>query len=405
MWLGQLLKLNMGLFTDILKTAVGRGKGIKGCIQEAESGDAKAQFSLGMFYEHGQFGLRQDYFEAADWYRKAAEQGHAGAQLYLGVFVCNQEQNAVEAYYWLSLAKRGNVLDKVAAVDLQTKLMELMPLEQIAEGERLLREFAQAKIKCSPVNIIHADDEDWLLEMVGLAIHTKFKNVIIQTCQDGNQAWERMLRADPDILITDDKMPVSTGEDLVRRLAETGAPYPIIVTSGWPPTEQWVREYADKNLNIAFLRSPFTSEQLYNELSRQLGSKLKCRSESEEELFKKEQKQRAMLPKLESGDETEVHKTVLTLRDALKFNLKKKYNSVEEVEAEHMVTDSRLGDAPVPFGFSNNEWRELLAMMQDGDELWTFSTSNESWDNMAGRAGVSLVREGKIIDSIVTKMN
>ncbi len=112
-----------------------------------------------------------------------------------------------------------------------------------------------------------------------------------------------------------------------------------------------------------------------------------------------------MLPKLESGDETEVHKTVLTLRDALKFNLKKKYNSVEEVEAEHMVTDSRLGDAPVPFGFSNNEWRELLAMMQDGDELWTFSTSNESWDNMAGRAGVSLVREGKIIDSIVTKMN
>jgi len=249
------------------------------------------------------------------------------------------------------------------------------------------------------------DDEDVLLKLIWQAIRTKFKNVIIQAFQDGDQAWQQLLRADPDILITDDKMPGLTGEDLIRRLAETGVPYPIIVTSGWPPTERWVREYADKNLNITFLRNPFTSEQLYGELSRQLGSKLKCRSESEEEVFKKEQKQRATLPKPASKEEREIQKPALTLRDALKFNLKKKYNSVEEVEAEHMVTDSRLGDRPVPFGFSNSEWRELLAIMQDGDELWTFSTSNESWDNMAGRAGVSLVRGGKIIDSIVTRMN
>src|ERR1700733_10775631 len=319
----------MSLLGNILKMAVGRGKGIEGCIKDAKSGDAKAQFSLGMFYEHGQFGLQQDAFEAADWYRKAAEQGHAGAQLYLGVFICNQEQNFVEAYYWLNLAKRGNVLDKVAAVDLQTKLMDLMSLDQIAEGERLSREFGQAKIKCSPVNIIHANDEDWFLEMIELTIHTKFKNVIIQACQNGNQAWQRMLRADPDILITDDKMPDSTGEDLVRQLAETGVPYPIIVTSGWPLTEQWVREYADKNLNITLLRSPFTSEQLYKELSKQLGSKLECRSASEEELFKKEQKQRAVLPKIAHKSEIEVQKPVLMQSDALKFNLKKKYNSVE----------------------------------------------------------------------------
>ena len=91
--------------------------------------------------------------------------------------------------------------------------------------------------------------------------------------------------------------------------------------------------------------------------------------------------------------------------DALKYNLKKKYNSIEEVEAEHMVTDSRLGNAPVPFGFNNNEWRELLDMKQAGDDLWTFSTSDESWDNLAGRAGISLVRDSKIIYSIVTAMN
>jgi hypothetical protein len=91
--------------------------------------------------------------------------------------------------------------------------------------------------------------------------------------------------------------------------------------------------------------------------------------------------------------------------DALKHKLLKKYCSIEEAENENMVTDSRLGDSPVPFGFNNNEWRELLTKMQDGDELWTFSTSDESWDNLAGRAGVSLVRDGKTVYSIVTEMN
>ena len=70
-----------------------------------------------------------------------------------------------------------------------------------------------------------------------------------------------------------------------------------------------------------------------------------------------------------------------------------------------MVTDARLGDAPVPFGFSNGDWSQLLAIMQDGDELWTFSTSEESWKHLAGRAGISLVRNGEVIRSMVTKMN
>jgi hypothetical protein len=90
---------------------------------------------------------------------------------------------------------------------------------------------------------------------------------------------------------------------------------------------------------------------------------------------------------------------------ALEHKFIKKYLSIGEAEKENMVNDPRLGDSPVPFGFSNSEWRELLAEMQHGDELWTFSTSDESWDNLAGRAGISLVRNGKEVSCIVTKMN
>jgi hypothetical protein len=115
--------------------------GIEGRIKKAEAGDANEQFHLGLHYEQGQFGLPKDYFEAAKWYRKAAEQGHAGAQLYLGVFLCNVKQEGVEAYKWLELAKQGNDLDEVAATELQTQLVAHMTPEQIAEGQKLASEF------------------------------------------------------------------------------------------------------------------------------------------------------------------------------------------------------------------------------------------------------------------------
>lgn len=79
--------------------------------------------------------------------------------------------------------------------------------------------------------------------------------------------------------------------------------------------------------------------------------------------------------------------------------------TIEEAEAANSVTDERLGPEPVPFGFINDCWRELLAQMVAGDELWEFSSSPESWANMAGRSGISLVRGGEIVGSILTGLN
>ena len=44
----------------------------------AEQGDAAAQYNLGIMYEEGT-GVKQDFAEAAKWYRKAAEQGDTEA--------------------------------------------------------------------------------------------------------------------------------------------------------------------------------------------------------------------------------------------------------------------------------------------------------------------------------------
>jgi hypothetical protein len=59
----------------------------------------------------------------------------------------------------------------------------------------------------------------------------------------------------------------------------------------------------------------------------------------------------------------------------------------------------------IPFGFGNRLWREFVALMQEGDELWEFGSGDLSWQNLAGRAGIAIVRNGEIFDCRVTLMN
>ena len=49
----------------------------------AEGGDVAAQYNLGLAYVQGR-GVSQSYEEAFAWWRKAAAQGHAGAQCDIG---------------------------------------------------------------------------------------------------------------------------------------------------------------------------------------------------------------------------------------------------------------------------------------------------------------------------------
>lgn len=74
---------------------------------QAEAGDAEAQYRLGEIYESGlgEPGTKPD--DATGWYRKAAAQGHARAAFRLGHLLeeqGGQEEAAAEAYRQASLA-------------------------------------------------------------------------------------------------------------------------------------------------------------------------------------------------------------------------------------------------------------------------------------------------------------
>jgi TPR repeat protein len=74
--------------------------------QDAEQGDAEAQFYMAGCYMNGD-GVTKDYAEAIKWFRKAAEQGHTGAETMLGTFYFNGEgvtKDYVEAVKWLKKA-------------------------------------------------------------------------------------------------------------------------------------------------------------------------------------------------------------------------------------------------------------------------------------------------------------
>jgi TPR repeat protein len=66
-------------------------------------------------YENG-VGVPQDYKEAVSWYRKAAEQGFAGAQGNLGVMYGNGlgvPRDFVQSYMWLNLGA-SSIADAIA---------------------------------------------------------------------------------------------------------------------------------------------------------------------------------------------------------------------------------------------------------------------------------------------------
>jgi hypothetical protein len=69
-----------------------------------------------------------------------------------------------------------------------------------------------------------------------------------------------------------------------------------------------------------------------------------------------------------------------------------------EWEAEHLIEG-------VPFGYCNREWEALKSKMEPGDEIWFWSSDEESWKQMMGWEGMALVRRSEIIDFFLTALN
>ena len=69
----------------ILISTIAWANDISELINLAKQGVASAQYEIAFRYSSGLFGVPKNDHESIEWYRKAAEQGHSGAQFFLGL--------------------------------------------------------------------------------------------------------------------------------------------------------------------------------------------------------------------------------------------------------------------------------------------------------------------------------
>ena len=111
----------------------------------AEQGHAGAQYYLGLCYDFRK-GVPQDFAMARQWYEKAAAQGHAGAQNNLGglyEFGHGVTQDDVLAYMWYHLAAAHPADDewRDLAAENRDEIADHMNSAQIAEAQQRAREY------------------------------------------------------------------------------------------------------------------------------------------------------------------------------------------------------------------------------------------------------------------------
>ena len=103
----------LSMAEEFYKTPLTPKDGMNYCLELAAAGVAVGQANIAWMYSHSNKGVTQDYATAVEWYRKAAEQGLAAAQLNLGYMYKNGkgvDQDNANAMKWCrKAAEQGYV--------------------------------------------------------------------------------------------------------------------------------------------------------------------------------------------------------------------------------------------------------------------------------------------------------
>ena len=121
--------------------------------EAADQGLAVAQVNLGAMYQAGD-GVPQDDVQAVEWYSKAADQGHAVAQYNLGLMYATGEgvpQDDVEAHKWNTLAASRVTGDKQKEyAETRDATAKAMTPAQLAEAQKRVADWQTAFEKREP---------------------------------------------------------------------------------------------------------------------------------------------------------------------------------------------------------------------------------------------------------------
>lgn len=111
------------------------------------------------------------------------------------------------------------------------------------------------------IKVLVAEDQVLIQKDICRKIEKTEKNVeIAGTAMNGQDAYEKILALHPDILITDIRMPIQTGLELIRRLKEEAISIKTVILSGYRDFE-----YAKEAIQLGvdeYLLKPVSVEDL-----------------------------------------------------------------------------------------------------------------------------------------------
>jgi hypothetical protein len=90
---------------------------------------------------------------------------------------------------------------------------------------------------------------------------------------------------------------------------------------------------------------------------------------------------------------------VAVLKIGIPFALTRLRDRADSLPARRRLAENEISLDPLHHGLS------FELPPKPDDEVWEFSSSRDSWEHLAGRAGLALVRERTVIDAYVTMMN
>jgi hypothetical protein len=122
-------------------------KALKWFRLAAAQGVAEAEFNLGVMYAQGQ-GVPQDNSEAKKWYHLAADQGNAAAEYNLGLWYAKGRDGSpdyIHAHMWFNLAAShfpdSDLSDRNLAINNRNAVASKMTSGQLAEAQSLARDW------------------------------------------------------------------------------------------------------------------------------------------------------------------------------------------------------------------------------------------------------------------------
>lgn len=114
--------------------------------------------------------------------------------------------------------------------------------------------------------VIAEDEEDVRIRLAKYLNTSENEYTVIGQAEDGAQALEMVRRLHPDILLTDIRMPQSSGLELLHAVRETDAELPVIIISGYDEFS-----YAQEAMRMGvqeYLFKPFLPNELLEVLDK-----------------------------------------------------------------------------------------------------------------------------------------